>query len=346
MISSFANQIECGYVERREEASCALFFLKKLHEGGQYPTLINVFYTTRGVMTKLSHPKSGYNQLWRSSAYNSEESLRAIFENPRRHTGKGYRSTDETKRGCSKCGMEKPKSEFSKNQWSKNVGDSKCAACIGNNKQQGKTVGATDAVYDEMSQLQAPGETTGAAATEAEINYEYMRCDAAGCGRPGAIISCSHCRMAFYCSDSCLRRHKPTHMGDCRLGASMKARFSAHPDPPRDVLHGLRMAAHLAGRRDFQGLLLQAQFWQDEENWEGAFETYQAIFEEMINRSPPEQRQVMMGICRCLYEMGRFEHAIAIGQAAIEMNRHFEGVHKYVALAQRQTVILRAPSPP
>lgn len=111
-------------------------------------------------------------------------------------------------------------------------------------------------------------------------------------------------------------------------------------------LHGLRMAAHLAGRRDFQGLLLQAQFWQDEENWEGAFETYQAIFEEMINRSPPEQRQVMMGICRCLYEMGRFEHAIAIGQAAIEMNRHFEGVHKYVALAQRQTVILRAPSPP
>lgn len=53
-----------------------------------------------------------------------------------------------------------------------------------------------------------------------------------------------------------------------------------------------------------------------------------------MHRSPPEQRQVMMGICRCLYEMRRFEHAVEIGQSAIRMNRHFQEVHKYVALAQ------------
>ena len=48
-------------------------------------------------MTKLAHPKSGYNELWRSSAYDSEQSLKAIFRNPRSHTGKGYRSADDNK---------------------------------------------------------------------------------------------------------------------------------------------------------------------------------------------------------------------------------------------------------
>jgi len=554
-IKRIAN--DCGYVERREEASHTLFFKKSVFEGNKYPTLINIFYTTRGVMTKLSHPSSGYNQLWRSSAYDSEETLKAIFDNPRSHTGKGYRSADKAKRGCAKCGMERQKSEFSKTQWRKNVGESKCVACIKNGKCEGKKkdvhthvssmpssnlpilflgcdqwfvdtcgdaiknncmivasdtligdssqaqissvsqkfcgvittddwfdvdveyqpiansifrtlkemyhsggsvlivatmgifsvpqqisamfefvspwtynaytkmyvttttlgeeilgdafpmdhvytkanfIGALkedclfeeyihaedyedDSDYDEVPspnqdspivrhcglnggkifyfgfvnnldvsygdiflKLMHPSTSVApqgnpqagirAVTAEAEINYEYIPCDAEGCSRFGATIRCSSCKMAFYCSELCQRRHEPAHMDDCRLSASIFA-MHPNPNPPRELLHGRAMAAHLAGRRDFQGMLLQAEYWQYEENWEAAFEAYQSIFNEMINRSPPEQRQVMMGICRCLYEIGRFEHAIQIGQSAIEMNRHFQKVHKYVALAQK-----------
>ena len=41
-------------------------------------------------MTKVSHPKSGYNQLWRGDAYDSLVTLKSLFKNPRIHTGKGY----------------------------------------------------------------------------------------------------------------------------------------------------------------------------------------------------------------------------------------------------------------
>jgi len=119
---------ECSYEERREEASYTLYFKKQGRD--KYPTLINVFYTTRGIMTKLSHPKSGYNQLWRSSAYSSVDTLKYIFNNPRKHTGKGYRTADKAKRGCILCGMLKERNEFSKNQWRKDPGDSKCMVCV------------------------------------------------------------------------------------------------------------------------------------------------------------------------------------------------------------------------
>ena len=87
--------IKYGYEERREEASYTLFFKESQPQRQHHPILINVFYTTGGVMTKLSHPKRGYNELWRSNGYNSETALEEIFVNPRTHTGKGYRRTDE-----------------------------------------------------------------------------------------------------------------------------------------------------------------------------------------------------------------------------------------------------------
>ena len=42
-----------GFVERREEASSTLFFKSDNLPQSQHPTLINVFYTTGGIMTKL-----------------------------------------------------------------------------------------------------------------------------------------------------------------------------------------------------------------------------------------------------------------------------------------------------
>jgi len=119
-----------GYVERRAECSSTLFFREDQPEqkNGQ-PILINVFYTTRGIMTKLPHPKQGYNEMWRRSAYDSLESLAILFENPRTHTGKGYRQAKDAVSGCAKCGDQKKKNEYTPSQWSKGAGKCICIEC-------------------------------------------------------------------------------------------------------------------------------------------------------------------------------------------------------------------------
>lgn len=547
--------IECGYDERREEASYTLFFRKQ--GSVEYPILINVFYTTRGVMTKLSHPKSGYNQLWRSSAYDSEDGLRTLFNNPRKHTGKGYRSADKAKRGCILCGMLKEKNDFSKNQWRKDPGDSKCTLCLQDAKVTGEDRNSNvnrvpqvttnlpvlflgidewfvnkcrDAIKDESvvittetllndssqakisnvsqkfrgiiitdgwfdvdgeyqsisnsmfrmlkdmyqsggtviiaatmgvfsvprqisklfgfecqwefgayttmsmvttslgreiledafpdnsvytkanfiqtspdeclfeqhidpedyedysddedipipikdkapivrhcgqnggrvfyfgfvsedgfkwgdiimklmhspSQSSSQTESHGNKSTSSdEINYECIPCDDESCTNYGASICCPTCKMAFYCSEACQRRSNRAHANDCRVGASMVEMHAMHREPTEVEKRGRAMAAMLAGRQDFKGRLLQAEYWLMEENWGGAFETYQGLYMKLMERSPAEQREVIMGISRCFYEMGRYDHAIDIGESAIEMNRHFPEVHKYVALSYK-----------
>mmetsp|Transcript_10778 Transcript_10778/g.16284 ORF Transcript_10778/g.16284 Transcript_10778/m.16284 type:complete len:628 (+) Transcript_10778:80-1963(+) len=575
---------ECGYEERREEVSSTIF-LRKSSDGNdgnnKYPILINIFYTTRGIMTKLSHPKSGYNQLWRSTAYDSVGTLRAIFINPRAHTGRGYRSADQAQRGCARCGIQKERGEFSKNQWRKDPGQSKCSQCIqqGQQGQQGhndrddghsgvselsaapssslpilflgaseffvtacedvmksesviltvdeliqnpskakiadisnkyRGVVATDDwfdvddeykplankilctlkemydaggsvvvaatmgiftvpqqlskmfgfgssspwafscytkkcltttlmgseilgdivpsgkryIYTKANFIQAPEEEClfveyidpedyeddsdydnggppmpekdspvvthrgssggtlsyfgfvndldvsyghimmklvnlssmatgreqsrispaskqnddehrGANDEDIEIDRSCIQCDADGCMKSSPSILCNKCKMVYYCSQTCQSLHYSTHMDECRLGASMRQRAASSQEIPKEVEYGRAMAAMVAGRRDFGGQLLQAEYWQFEENWEGAFEVYKSIFDQLPDRSPPEQRQVYMGISRCFYEMGRYDVAIEIGKGAIAMNRHFPGVHKYVALAQK-----------
>lgn len=81
-------------------------------------------------MTQLPHPSSGYNELWRSSAYDSLESLAMFFENPRKHTGKGYRQASKACRGCAKCGMQKNRTEYSLSQWKAGPGKAVCSECV------------------------------------------------------------------------------------------------------------------------------------------------------------------------------------------------------------------------
>ena len=101
-----------GYTERSEEVSSTLFF--KENKPNNRP-LINVFYITGGVMTKLSHPASGDNELWRNDAHDSTKSLWMIFVNPRLRTGQGYRQAGGAEKRRVKCGAQKKKSKFSKN---------------------------------------------------------------------------------------------------------------------------------------------------------------------------------------------------------------------------------------
>lgn len=61
---------------------------------------INVYYTTGTVGTCLNHPKQGRTQLFRRNVKTLEE-LRAIFQNPRIHTGKGYQRRSSERQGSS-----------------------------------------------------------------------------------------------------------------------------------------------------------------------------------------------------------------------------------------------------
>mmetsp|Transcript_23211 Transcript_23211/g.38427 ORF Transcript_23211/g.38427 Transcript_23211/m.38427 type:complete len:464 (+) Transcript_23211:59-1450(+) len=122
-----------GYEERRPTVSYTLFFIEKDPAHDMPPCRINVYYTTRSIMTHLNHPPTGRtNELWRSNAYDNLEELRAFFLNPRIHTGKGYRNAKKAVRGCVGCGEMKNRTGFSKNQWIiKGPDANKCIDCLG-----------------------------------------------------------------------------------------------------------------------------------------------------------------------------------------------------------------------
>jgi hypothetical protein len=121
-----------GYKQRRPMVSYTLFFVETAPDHGMPPCRINVYYTTRSVMTHLNHPPTGRtNELWRRNAYDDLEELRVFFLNPRIHTGKGYRNAKKAIRGCVSCGEMKTKTEFSKNQWTiKGPDANKCIECL------------------------------------------------------------------------------------------------------------------------------------------------------------------------------------------------------------------------
>jgi hypothetical protein len=119
-----------GYKERRPTTSFTLFFVETNVKYEMPPCRINIFYTTRSIMTHLNHPSTNSNELWRSNAYDTLEELRELFLNPRIHTGKGYRNANKAARGCVACGETKTREEFSKNQWSKGPDANKCIDCV------------------------------------------------------------------------------------------------------------------------------------------------------------------------------------------------------------------------
>jgi len=128
----------CGYEQYRPSTSSTLYFAERPSRGqqqqqrpGSKPIKINVYYTTRSLMTYLDHPTQGTNMMWRSSAYETLDDLREFFVNPRTHTGRGYRRSGDARRGCAGCGELKLRGEFSNNQW-KTLGPdrNRCRECV------------------------------------------------------------------------------------------------------------------------------------------------------------------------------------------------------------------------
>ena len=63
---------------------------------------INVYYTTTTVGTALNHPSQGATQLFRRRCSNEE--LREIMQNPRVHTGKGYKKRPKIEERADRSG--------------------------------------------------------------------------------------------------------------------------------------------------------------------------------------------------------------------------------------------------
>ena len=331
VIKSIAH--EYNYEERRDEASRTLFF--KDTSTALNPTLINVFYTTGGVMTKISHPASGYNQLWRCNAYDSLASLTAIFENPRVHTGKGYRNAGNAVRGCVECGIEKKRSDFSNSQWRKGQDESKCTSCVHNQRQSNGNQASNEIRWESI--------------------VDSIMCDAEGCYNTSPAFRCQSCLMVYYCSEACKSRHQHAHSPECLNLEQVRYQFqvtngdpnlnsglcNAHPSV-LSQMRGHAMACRLSGRRTVEILLLQAEsIHQFDGDWDAALELYKEILmmsegeDHQSIATAPQWRQVWMGLCRCYYELGIYGKAISAGSAALEMNRHFPQVHTYIALAHR-----------
>lgn len=338
-----------GYIERRDEVSKTLFF--KNSRQRQHPTLINVFYTTGGIMTKLSHPRSGYNSLWRSDAYNSKEMLDEFFENPRIHTGKGYRRASGATRGCIKCGMQKYKSDFSKNQWRKGPDNAKCADCIepSNGDQSNQTVihGISGlCIGDTLAVQYEPNDVAWNTITDA------ITCDAKYCNNTSPTLRCNCACPVYYCSERCKRSHSLEHREDCldlehfrRIQGSdydcniNSGLCNANPSN-KSKLAGYAMATKLSGKKTIEALLLQAEYiHQEDKDWKQAIALYQEVLmmggHSGENLSPAQCRTAFMGLARCSYELGIYDKAIYGCNVAIEMNRGFPQVHKYIALSHK-----------
>ena len=95
---------------------------------------IDLYLGTMTVKTTLDHPVRGRNQMFRSGFHN-EGKLKEILNDPRVHTGVGYRTEAGGTWLCHTCpgnNRRKNKAEFSKSQWSKRSKKKtiRCKVCL------------------------------------------------------------------------------------------------------------------------------------------------------------------------------------------------------------------------
>ena len=66
--------------------------------------------------------------------------------------------------------------------------------------------------------------------------------------------------------------------------------------------------------------------------WEDAEKIYKILHNSFLQRGE-HHALVLIGLAQTKYEQGKYDEAIEIGNVAIEEDRQFAGVHKYVALS-------------
>lgn len=88
--------------------------------------------------------------------------------------------------------------------------------------------------------------------------------------------------------------------------------------------------------------ILLAEAHEAAEQWKAARDLYIQLLsaiDDPTTVSPSQTRMIFSGIARCAYRLGgddEYERAEKAAECALSMNRHFQGVHKLIALPQRE----------
>lgn len=80
-----------------------------------------------------------------------------------------------------------------------------------------------------------------------------------------------------------------------------------------------------------------AKSFEKREQWDAAMDIYDSIAKitkRTDNDSARHIIQMLIGTSRCAYHVGNYESSTKAGKVAIEVDRSWPGVHKYVALSQ------------
>jgi hypothetical protein len=81
---------------------------------------IDIYTGTMTVKTTLNHPVRGPNQMFRPPGYHNEKKLVEILQDPRVHSGVGFRSEAQGTWLCRDCPADdcrRERGEFTKSQW-------------------------------------------------------------------------------------------------------------------------------------------------------------------------------------------------------------------------------------
>lgn len=103
-----------------------------------------------------------------------------------------------------------------------------------------------------------------------------------------------------------------------------------------EILHS-KCTQRIAGSSILDHLSVVAELWMRLDQWEKALDTFHQLLEHPgVMSSPPFQRKAFAGMAQCFYEMGLYERALCTGEASLEMNRHYPGAHRIVAMIHRK----------
>jgi 5'-3' exonuclease len=83
---------------------------------------VNYWHTTGTMGTCLEHPKQGKTQLFRKDV-NTQQQAKEIFDNPRKHTGKGYHRREEPQSNNNSSGGNNKRQRYDEFCYSKETHD-------------------------------------------------------------------------------------------------------------------------------------------------------------------------------------------------------------------------------
>ena len=72
-----------------------------------------------------------------------------------------------------------------------------------------------------------------------------------------------------------------------------------------------------------------------QKNFESATESYLSAIKLTDETFVTENREIFHKLTQCFYELGEYDRAISVGNNAVEMNKYYEGVYEYLALAHK-----------